>query len=53
MNIFYIISGMFLLILAVFFLFKRNEMKRQKKNIIQQKEQIQLLNQQLDDIDDQ
>lgn len=53
MVVFYIIGGLLLLILSVFLLFKRNEMRNQKKKLISQREQIEQLNQQLEDLDSQ
>lgn len=51
MAILYIIIGLLLLLVSVFLLFKRNEMKRLEKDIKkEQKKQIQELNQQLDDL---
>lgn len=49
----YIILGFLCLMIAVFLLYKRNEMKNRKYHLNEQKQQIEVLNQQLDEIDEQ
>lgn len=51
MAILYIIFGFILMMISVYLLFKRNEMKRLPQTFENQKHEIENLNKQLDDID--
>lgn len=50
MAILYSIIGFVFIIISVFLVFKRNDMKKQVKSMKNQKVQIEQLNQELDDI---